>query len=70
MSDPKYVPVTEDNAVLLLDAAQSLGQDLEVVRLHTEGLTAPSEVFDKAFPPSTTPSKSSRKTPTPGTDKE
>lgn len=42
-------PLTEDNAVLMLDAAEKLGVDKGVVRVEQAGLTAPEEVLDKAF---------------------
>ena len=42
------VPVSKDNAVLLLDAAQSLDLPPEVVKSTMYGFDAPDEVVEKA----------------------
>lgn len=54
-------PATPDNATLLLAAAEDLKLDKGVVRVEQNGLTAPDDVLDKAFPPKKAASKSTSK---------
>jgi hypothetical protein len=55
-------PATEENAILLLAAAEELQVDIASVRLEQDGLTAPEKVLDKAFPPKAAPKKTTPKT--------
>jgi hypothetical protein len=50
MTDVK-VPISTDNAVLLLAAAHELGLDPSVVQTRGGTFVVPSEVNDKAFAP-------------------
>jgi len=67
MSDDVQVPFddnTQDNAVLLLAAAEDLGLDPDVVRTYEGGFTVPKEVHDKAFPPKRRATKKTSKSET------
>lgn len=61
MADAVEIPFAnaEEQAVLLLAAAENLGYDPGVVRTTEGGFVAPQDVHDKAFPPAKSRKKKS-----------